>query len=94
MLAFPFHVTPGGRLATVEQDTPQADAQLLEALLLTRIGERPLLPGFGIADPLYGFIDRTSIEAGVAAFGPPIDIDAITVEPSDTGHVTVTISHT
>jgi phage baseplate assembly protein W len=52
-LAWPLRVVDG-RLATVEQDSPEDIQQCLKAILLTRIGERPDLPEMGCAELVFG----------------------------------------
>ena len=83
ILSHPFRLLPNGRIATVEQTSDEAHAEQLAVLLLTRIGERPLEPGFGITDPTFGSIRATEIAAGVAAYGPPVSIVDVTSVADD-----------
>jgi hypothetical protein len=94
VLSYPFRVGPGGVIATVEQDTPQADGELIEVLIRTRLGERPLAAGFGISDPQYSAVEPTEITAGITAYGPDVTINGITAIQTDTQTVSVQIDYT
>jgi hypothetical protein len=94
VLSYPFRVGPGGQIATVEQGSPQANGELLEVLVLTHLGERPLAPGFGITDPLFSTVEPTEISAGVAAYGPDVKLEAVTAIQADPQTVRVQIDYT
>jgi phage baseplate assembly protein W len=51
----------GGRLATVEQDSPDEVAQCVEAVLRYRRGERLTDPEFGIDDPTFRNVPATGM---------------------------------
>ena len=76
ILAFPFRLGRDGSVVTVEQETIEAHAQQVAAYLLTVVGERPLVPGFGISDPTFELdgLEEAEVRAAVAQFGPPIDV--------------------
>lgn len=80
LLSIPFRLQPNGSVATVEQDTPEAAAEQIGALVLTRAGERPLQPGFGIPDPAFDGVEPVAVAAGVAEYGPPVDVVGVDVE--------------
>lgn len=81
-------------MATVEQDTDDANAEQIAVLVLTRLGERELVGGFGISDPTFAGIRPTEVVAGIAAFGPPADILDISDEPIDNQTLAVDIRFT
>lgn len=61
----------------------QADTEQIAVLALTRLGERGLVPGFGMRDPTFAGFEPTSLSAGLALWGPPVQlegIDAVTVD--------------
>lgn len=93
ILSYPFRVGAGGQITTVEQGTPQANGELIEALVLTHTGERPLAPGFGVTDPLFGAVEPTEISAGIAAYGPAVTLTAITATQADSQTVRVQIDY-
>lgn len=80
LLAHPFRLLPNGQVATVEQGSDASNAQLLAVLILTRLDERPLQPGFGIIDPTFTGLDLSEVAAAVTAYGPDIDLEDMTVE--------------
>jgi hypothetical protein len=93
VLSFPFRVLPGGSIAGVEQDTPDHYAELLTALVMTRIGERDLCPGFGTPDPLFtGGIEAAAVASGAALFGPPVRITGIETRVTGPATQNVTVS--
>jgi hypothetical protein len=94
VLSYPFRLGPGGKIATVEQGTPQANGELIEVLLLTRLGERPLAPAFGISDPLFSAIEPTEIAAGISAFGPDVTLNDITTTQADPQTARIQIDYT
>lgn len=92
VLSYPFRTGPAGKIATVEQGTPQANGELIEVLVLTHIGERPLAPGFGVTDPLFGAVEPTEISAGISAYGPDVAVN-VTATQADSQTVRVQIDY-
>lgn len=78
LIAWPFHLAHNGAVATVEQDSDQSDAELLGVLILTRTGERALVPGFGIPDPAFAVLRPGDVQAAADLFGPAVRIDRVT----------------
>lgn len=93
MLAFPFRVLPNGRVAQVEDDSDESAAQELALLLLTRTGERPLIPDYGTTDPAYDTTGATrdDVIAAVSAFVPDVEVVDVT-QTSAQGQLTVEIT--
>lgn len=77
ILSFPFRLAGGGAVATVEQASDQAATEQLAVLLLTRTGERPMVPGFGLTDPAFRGVEPGEVAAGVALYGPPVRLEAV-----------------
>jgi hypothetical protein len=94
LLTHPFRFLPSGAAATTDADTDEYDSQLIEALIRTTSGERPVTPGFGISDPVYSYIEPTEIAAGLATYGPDVELQNVTAEPGDPGMSLVTITYT
>lgn len=85
ILSHPFRLGRTGEAVTVEQDTDPANAEQLAVLVLTRLGERTLVPSFGIPDPAFGELDRGALAAAVELHGPPVSIEALEVAyPTET----------
>jgi len=80
VLSYPFRIGPNGSAATVEQDSDDHKAEQLAALVMTRPGERDLVPGFGIPDPTFVGIDIAALEGAAAVFGPDVKITEVEVD--------------
>ena len=79
VLSYPFRLWPNGVAVTVEQDTEEADAEQIAVLALTRIGERTLVPGFGITDPVHVGFPTTELAAQIAEWGPPVRLREVAI---------------
>lgn len=79
LIAYPFRVTPGGDVATVDEGSDEQLAQELAIAVLTRTGERPLVPAFGITDPTFVGIDEDALRLHVDLYGPPVDLEQVKV---------------
>lgn len=79
LLAYPFRLSPSGDVATVEEGSDAQLAQEIAVAVLTRPDERPLVPGFGIADPVFQGFDADALRMHVALFGPDVDVDDVQV---------------
>lgn len=90
-LSFPFRLLPNGQAATVEQGSEAGDRESIAQLVLTRPGERPLVPGLGITDPAFAGFEPTELTAAVALYGPHVEIADVLVEAADDVSQTVTI---
>ena len=93
ILRHPFGLAVNGNVATVDQDSDAADAQGVAVLVLTRRGERPLVPGYGIADPTFAGVDAGEVAAGVARYGPPVRIVNVTTTPAGPAAHRVTVTY-
>ena len=51
--AFPFRIDTNGLPRVVEQDTLEEIEQNVMVLVLTELGERQEVPGFGVPDPTF-----------------------------------------
>lgn len=70
MLSDPLRLTPNGSLATVDDTSAQGQQELVAALIMTRRGERLLVPGYGITDPAFRDFEPTELAAQVAQWVP------------------------
>lgn len=87
VLSHPFRIGPDGRAAVVEDGTDQAHAEAIAVHLLTRQGERELVPEFGTPDPVFGEVTAEALNTALDTFGPPVTVTAVTTVPtSDTSH--------
>ncbi len=85
VIRHPFGLGTSGSVATVAGDSEASDTQLLAILSLTRVGERPAAPAFGIPDPTFVGFSSSAFIAAAARFGPPVKITDVDVQTiSDT----------
>lgn len=78
-LSLPFRLDPQGHVVTVTQGSDGHATELVAMLTLTRKGERPLVPDFGITDPAFVGLDSAELSVAVATFGP----EGVRVEVTD-----------
>lgn len=85
VLSYPFRLSTDGGLATVDQDSDQADTEEVAMVLLTVRGERALVPGFGIEDPAFGGLRAPEVIAAVTRWVPGVTVTDVAVSAdSDT----------
>jgi len=74
LFAYPFRVNPDGTVAK----TPDGEdyyGQELANLIMTTPGERPLVPDYGITDPVFNNLNTVELLGKIEMFGPPVNID-------------------
>lgn len=91
ILSHPFQLAANGTVATVEQQSELADAQQIGVLALTVVGERPLVPGFGVSDPNGRGFNGAELAAGVATYGPPVTIRRVSTKVRSAVEIAVTV---
>lgn len=91
ILSFPFRIA-GGKAVHVEESSDAGRAEMLAVLLSTRIGERPMVPGYGVTDPTFDELDAGEVAAGVALYGPAVVITGVDTVFTDAASMDVTVS--
>lgn len=82
-LAFPVRIV-NNRFVRVEQGSDAQAAQRYAQMILTRYGERPMMPAFGVPDPTFtGRFDTGALVAAAQTFGPDRRIVRVDVEAVD-----------
>lgn len=94
ILSHPFRLAPNGTVATVEQDSDQANAEQIGVLLLTFQGERPLAPGFGVPDPSFRGIPAGVITGQVARYGPRVTVRTVTAVAAGDAELDIQVTFT
>lgn len=92
LISFPFRLAPSGSVVTTADGTDERYAEEISTLILTRRGERPLVPAFGIDDPVFAGVDEHDLGLAVQTFGPPVVITAVTTKQVDDSRQTVVVS--
>lgn len=77
LIGFPFRLNADGSLITHLDDSDDYYAGELAMMVLTRPGERELVPDYGIEDAAFGDFDEVELASQVATFGPPVSIKNI-----------------
>ncbi len=81
--SFPFRWV-AGRARVVDQDSPQEIEQGVRVLMLSHVGERLEVPGFGIEDPTFrSSLDEASIRQAASEWDERVEI-AIQETPEET----------
>lgn len=84
VLSFPFRLSPNGTAATVDQGTEQYYAEQINVLVSTDMGERPLLPNFGVPMMEFHQFAALSLIQACRAYLPEVEItDANVIHRSD-----------
>lgn len=91
ILSHPFRLLGNGSAATVEQSSDEANAEQLAVLALTRRGERPMAPGFGVGIDAFSRPDAAELAAGVALYGPSVHLAGVEVTPRNDTTLDVTV---
>ena len=78
LLSHPFRLA-GGTVATIDQDSDEATAEGIAVLVLTRKGERTLVPEFGVSDPTFRTLSEAEVNVGIADFGPASEVTGLTI---------------
>lgn len=92
VLSHPFRLGPTGAAVVVEEDTEQAHAEAVAVVCLTRKGERPMVPTFGVLDPVFAELDVAEVNAVLATHGPGITVTGIEVDYPDDRTAAVRLS--
>jgi hypothetical protein len=74
LISFPFRIDATGAVATVEQNSdPEVEEQLAVAML-TRPGERIVVPTFGVLDPAFDGFLVGALQRHCLDFGPDVTV--------------------
>lgn len=80
LISFPFRLNNAGTVAVLEDGTEDYYAEQLAVLVLTRPGERSMVPDFGVTDPAFDGFNDEELGAKIDMFGPPIKLSEVTTE--------------
>lgn len=78
LISFPFRLAPNGSVVTRPDNTAEYYGEELAQMILTKAGERILVPSFGMDDPTFQFIDQQELSHKVTLFALPIRISGMT----------------
>jgi phage baseplate assembly protein W len=72
-LAFPLVIGPSGSWDVVAQDTAAEVAQSVGVLLGTVVGERTMVPAYGVVDPTFATANVSEIVQAISQWEPRAD---------------------
>lgn len=70
VISFPFRLNTDGTVATVGHGTDAEVDEAIATLVLTKIGERPMSPEYGIPDPAFTGLFIGDVQVGLDDYGP------------------------
>jgi phage baseplate assembly protein W len=92
-LAFPLIVGPSGVFDVLQQDTLEEVIQSVTVLLGTNLGDRVMVPSYGVADPTFSQPNPDAIAQAIARWEPRAEaLVGVTEGANGTTSVTVQIA--
>lgn len=77
LISFPFRVAPSGSVVTRPDDSSTYYSELIATLVMTKPGERPQVPLYGLTDPTFDQVNAQELVYKVGLFGPPVSITSV-----------------
>lgn len=90
-LAHPFRLDSAGSAAIIPQGGKRHAVEVVRHIVSCRIGERPLAPVWGLADPLADGVDEADIRAAIDLCEPDIVVSGVTLTQSTTQDLDIVI---
>lgn len=90
--SFPFRPGGDGSVATVEEGSDPAIEEAIAVAMLTRPGERILVPTFGATDPAFVGVEAGALQRHLDDFGPNVVITGITTRQQQPHTEAVTVA--
>lgn len=88
-LAHPFRLDAAGAANVVAQGTNRHAVEIACHVVSCRIGERPLAPEWGLADPLADGVDEPDILAAVDLCDPDITLTSVQLQSDGDGDLSI-----
>ena len=82
-LAHPFRLDSAGGVAVVPQGGTRHALEIVRHVVSCRLGERPLAPDWGLADPIADGVDESDIRAAIDLCEPDIVVSGVTLTSRD-----------
>lgn len=92
LISHPFRLAPNGYVFTYDQSDDEYIAERIAILCTTITGERPLVPGYGIADPVFAGFDENILRTQLDIYGPFVDVADVVINPITDSLEQVTVS--
>jgi len=79
-LSHPFRLDSAGSAAIIPQGGQRHAIEVVRHIISCRVGERPLAPVWGLADPLADGVDEADIRAAIDLCEPDIVVSGVTLK--------------
>lgn len=79
VLSFPFRLAPNGTAATVEQGTETYFAEQVQVLVSTNMGERILVPDFGVPMMEFNEFGTLALTQACRTYLPEVEVSNVQV---------------
>jgi hypothetical protein len=90
-LAHPFRLDSAGAVAVVPQGGARQALEVVRHIVACRVGERPLAPDWGLADPLADGVDESDVRAAIDLCEPDIVVSGVTLTPGGADNLDILI---
>jgi hypothetical protein len=90
-LAHPFRLDAAGAANVVAQGTNRHAVEVARHVVSCRVGERPLAPEWGLADPLADGVDEPDIYAAVDLCEPDVTLTSVLLRSNGDGGLDIII---
>lgn len=70
VISYPFRLTPQGTAATTDYGSDREVEEAIAVLILTQVGERAMVPEYGVPDPAYAGLHVGDLQTGLDTYGP------------------------
>ena len=90
-LAHPFRLDSAGSVAIIPQGGQRHALEVVRHVVSCRLGERPLAPDWGLADPLADGVDESDVRAAIDLCEPDIVVTGVTLTPRDSTDLDIVI---
>lgn len=94
LIAHPFRLGVDSSVKTNLDGTTAQIGEQLALLVLTRPGERIIVPGYGLNDPAFGRFDAAALATQLEMYGPDVQIDEVLSEFTSESTEDVLITYT
>lgn len=93
-LRHPFRLDAAGSVGVIAQGSTQHALEAARHVVSCRVGERPLAPLWGLADPLADGVDEADIRTAIALCEPDVALSYVDLTGHPDGTLEITLDAT
>lgn len=79
LISHPMRLSPNGTMFCRDQSDDEYIAERIALLCTTQPGERILVPGYGIADPVFSGFDENLLRTQLDLYGPHVELSGVNI---------------